>query len=134
MEAACRQLREDGVGGILATIITDEVDAMAGRLSRLASLRAQSDVIREMVVGLHIEGPFISDRPGYVGAHPASAVRPATVDIADRLVQYGEDYELVLDVVTPSLVAEDLSATDPGTTDPEWLASRTFLHGLGAAK
>jgi len=33
---ACAALRRDGVATILATIITDEVEAMAARLRRLA--------------------------------------------------------------------------------------------------
>ncbi len=28
--------------------------------------------LAEMVAGIHVEGPFISREPGYVGAHPAA--------------------------------------------------------------
>ena len=34
LHLACGRLREDGVAGILATIITDELPQMAGRLRR----------------------------------------------------------------------------------------------------
>jgi N-acetylglucosamine-6-phosphate deacetylase len=39
-----------------------------------------------MIAGIHIEGPFISAEPGYVGAHPAKATRPATRDAASKLL------------------------------------------------
>lgn len=83
---ACLAMRADGVGQFLATIITDELPAMERRLARLAACRAASPLAAEMVAGIHIEGPFISREPGYVGAHPAAAARPATRDAAARLL------------------------------------------------
>lgn len=77
---ACRAMREAGVGGILATIITDEIDLMCDRLRRLVEGREQDTLAREMILGLHIEGPFINETPGYVGAHPQKSVRPANLE------------------------------------------------------
>ena len=67
LHSACERLREDGVAGVLATIITDELPQMAGRLRRLAEIRQQDPLVREVIWGLHIEGPFINETPGYVG-------------------------------------------------------------------
>ena len=39
---------------------------------------------------LHIEGPFISPRDGYRGAHPLDAVRPAELDAMQRLLEAGQ--------------------------------------------
>jgi len=86
LELACRALDEDGVDGILATIITDSLDRMESKLLRLASLREQSALTRKMIAGVHIEGPFISPITGYVGAHPQEAVIEASVDGAKRLL------------------------------------------------
>ncbi|GAG06055.1 unnamed protein product, partial [marine sediment metagenome] len=77
MRTACERMRADGVAGFLPTVITDEIDTMSARLARLVEICRSDSLTREMVWGLHIEGPFISAEPGYVGAHPASAVRPA---------------------------------------------------------
>ena len=35
--AVCRRLREDGVAGILATVITADIDAMCRRLANIAA-------------------------------------------------------------------------------------------------
>lgn len=86
LDHACQAMRADGVDQFLATIITDELPAMERRLAQLALCRAASPLACEMVEGIHIEGPFISREPGYVGAHPAGAARPATRDAAARLL------------------------------------------------
>jgi N-acetylglucosamine-6-phosphate deacetylase len=54
---ACQRLREDGVAGVLATIITDELPRMATRLERIAALREEDRLVREIIWGIHIEGP-----------------------------------------------------------------------------
>lgn len=83
---ACQAMRGDGVERFLATIITDDLATMAGRLQRVAAAAASDELARQMVAGIHIEGPFISREPGYVGAHPAAEARPATLDAAKQLL------------------------------------------------
>jgi N-acetylglucosamine-6-phosphate deacetylase len=86
LHRACELLREDNVAGILATIITDEIPQMARRLERLAAIRRQDALVREVIWGIHIEGPFIKGTDGFVGAHPPHSVRPADVDSMKRLL------------------------------------------------
>lgn len=89
LHRACQRLEADGVQGILATIITDHVDAMVARLKRLVSLRAADPLAGRLITGLHIEGPFLNETPGYRGAHPADAIRPGDPDAAQRLLAAG---------------------------------------------
>jgi len=89
LHAACLQLRADGVAGILATMITDELDAMASRIRRIAELRDADPLAADVIRGIHVEGPFLSDRDGFVGAHPPAAVRDADLDAAKRLLDAG---------------------------------------------
>ena len=89
LNRACRKLQSDNVAGILATIITDHVDRMAKRLGRLVELREADNLVREMILGLHIEGPFINAAPGYRGAHPEDAIRPADQDTMRQLLDAG---------------------------------------------
>jgi N-acetylglucosamine-6-phosphate deacetylase len=86
LNAACQRMAADGVGGFLATIITEHIDTMRSRLSNLARLRAASPIARQMIYGFHIEGPFISPEVGYRGAHPADAIIPADVDTMKYLL------------------------------------------------
>ena len=87
LAVACQRLRADGVRGILATIITDEIDTMCARLRRLVDGCEQSSEIAEMILGMHIEGPFLNEQPGYIGAHPATAAQPANLDGMKKLLE-----------------------------------------------
>lgn len=83
---ACKCLVEDGCDAILATFITDEITTLERRISRLVELREKDELARQMITGIHIEGPFINPIKGYVGAHPQQAVKPANLDDAKRLL------------------------------------------------
>lgn len=86
LHEACVRLDADGVAAILATIITDDVDAMCRRLATIARLRDQDGLVRRLVAGIHIEGPFINEAAGYRGAHPADAIRVADAEVMKRLL------------------------------------------------
>jgi N-acetylglucosamine-6-phosphate deacetylase len=87
---ACEKLLSDGVEGVLATVITDELDVMCARIRRIAEHWEADDLARQVIAGIHVEGPFISGVPGYVGAHPPEAAIAATVDAARALVEEGK--------------------------------------------
>ena len=87
LHEACRRMRADGVDQALATIITDDLDAMARRIGAVVKSRNADSLAKEVIAGIHIEGPFISAEPGYVGAHPAAATRPTSRDAAARLLE-----------------------------------------------
>jgi N-acetylglucosamine-6-phosphate deacetylase len=86
LHIACARLKDDGVSGILATIVTDEGETMARRLANLAKLRAQDALARQIIAGVHIEGPFLNEQPGFRGAHPADSIHPASEDEMNRLL------------------------------------------------
>jgi len=92
----CSRLADDGVVGILPTVITAPLEKMVARITRLAQWIDEDPVIRDKFIGIHVEGPFISPLVGYVGAHPPTAVLPATLDCAQRLVDAGRGHVRLL--------------------------------------
>jgi N-acetylglucosamine-6-phosphate deacetylase len=86
LHRACERIEADGVGGFLATIITDHLEVMCRRLATLAALRERDPLAHRLIAGLHIEGPFLNEADGYRGAHPRDAIRPATVEAMTRLL------------------------------------------------
>jgi N-acetylglucosamine-6-phosphate deacetylase len=86
LHRACARLEADGVSGFLATIITEQLDLMCGRLATLAALCDRDPLAKRLIAGFHIEGPFINETDGYRGAHPRDAIRPAAVDEMNRLL------------------------------------------------
>ena len=89
LHGACAALEEDGCEGILATFITDEVETMCRRAARIVQWREEDSLVARVIQGFHLEGPFISPQPGYRGAHPLSAVRPANKESAARMIEAG---------------------------------------------
>jgi len=83
---ACEALRRDGVEAILATLITDSIDNLCTRLNTIAAARESSPLVKEVITGVHIEGPFLNPEPGYIGAHPAEHAQPASLDGMKRLL------------------------------------------------
>jgi N-acetylglucosamine-6-phosphate deacetylase len=90
LHLACEAIRRDGVQAMLATIITEELGAMRHRVQRLVELRNQDELAREVIAGIHVEGPFINETTGYRGAHPSDAIRPANIDEAKSLLDAGD--------------------------------------------
>ncbi len=125
--SACEALAADGIESFLATIITDSVDALAGKLERMVKFRDEDPLIEKMVRGFHVEGPFISPCEGYVGAHPASEVRPANVEDAKRLIDAGNGLIRLITLApecdegaaTTRFLAEQGITVSAGHCDPE---------------
>src|SRR3954452_2442239 len=86
VSAVCQRLRDEGVAGILATVITADLDAMCRRLANIYRVCAADPAIAGMIWGIHIEGPFLNEQPGYIGAHPAESAKPADVESMKRLL------------------------------------------------
>jgi N-acetylglucosamine-6-phosphate deacetylase len=83
---ACERLLTDGVAGILATVITDRLDLMQRRLENIRRACDRDPAVAKIVWGVHIEGPFLNEQPGYIGAHPPEHARPADVVQMQRLL------------------------------------------------
>lgn len=90
LRAVCQRMQADGVTAFLATVITAPVQRMVRQISRLAEAIGSDDLVAASMVGIHVEGPFLSPMPGYVGAHPVDAILAADIDIAQRLIEAGQ--------------------------------------------
>jgi len=82
----CQRLFDEGVAGILATVITADLDTMCRRLANICHVRDADPSVAAIIWGIHIEGPFLNEQPGYICAHPAEAAKPADVDSMKRLL------------------------------------------------
>jgi N-acetylglucosamine-6-phosphate deacetylase len=86
LRTACERLRASGGGQFLATLITAAPDAMCRRLAAIVQCREEDQLVAAMVAGIHIEGPFLNESPGYIGAHPAVHAMPAEPGLMRRLL------------------------------------------------
>lgn len=79
-----RALAAKGVTTWLPTVITAPEAHIVNALRTVARARAADPVVAAAIPSAHVEGPFISDRPGARGVHDASAVRPLDPDEVSR--------------------------------------------------
>jgi N-acetylglucosamine-6-phosphate deacetylase len=79
----------DGVTSALATFITGPVDAMC-RCIRTVCRAIESDArARSLLTGLHVEGPFLSPKVGFIGAHPAECVQASDLRVLGQILDAG---------------------------------------------
>ena len=83
--AATQALRRDGCPRYLLTLITHPWPQLLARLARFKALRDGHPDLRRAIVGWHIEGPFLSREPGFIGAHDPGAVCDPCPQAMDQL-------------------------------------------------
>ncbi|MCD6339103.1 MAG: N-acetylglucosamine-6-phosphate deacetylase [Verrucomicrobia bacterium] len=92
LEQAANRLAAKGCARFFLTLVTDDWPRMLERLRRLRFLRQGSPILRRAVAGWHIEGPFLSDKPGFAGAHQASAmIDPSPARVRELRRAAGKD-------------------------------------------
>jgi len=112
MRASVAGLHRHGTSRIFLTLITDEVDRLCARYERYEKMRAADPAIAAMIVGYHLEGPWLSPEEGYRGAHPAKPMRaPSEAEYARIQAAAGGRIKLV-------------------TLAPEWPGSPEFIASL----
>ena len=102
---AFRSLLGMGTAAFLATVITSPLEVYERNLPLIARALARPE-FRGRVLGIHIEGPFISAEPGAVGAHDARFVRPPDAALLARLIELGQGTVRLL-TVAPEIPGAD---------------------------
>jgi N-acetylglucosamine-6-phosphate deacetylase len=77
---AVRQFLAHGVTCILPTLITNSHAALLHGFRVIADACRIDPLVAKMVVGCHLEGPWLSALDGPRGAHPREHIRPAEWD------------------------------------------------------
>ncbi len=85
---------------ILFTLVTDRIDSICRKLANIEKLCASDPQLRRMIVGYHIEGPYMSPLPGYHGAHDPALMKAP--DIAEfKLLQEAAGGRIRLITIAP---------------------------------
>jgi N-acetylglucosamine-6-phosphate deacetylase len=85
VKRAVAGLQRHATTGILWTLITDTIEALAAKLGRVEQLRAENPEAAKMIVGYHIEGPYLLPEVGYQGAHDPKKMKQPDRAEFDRL-------------------------------------------------
>ena len=74
LEFALREIQGAACSHILLTLVTAGFDSLQYQFRHLAGILEENEFVRGSVLGFHLEGPFISRKPGFHGAHPPEQV------------------------------------------------------------
>lgn len=85
LTTACDALLNQGTVAFLPTVITSEVATYEHNLPIIAELVTHV-AYRGRLLGIHLEGPFISKKPGAVGAHNPDFVRKPDIEFLNHLL------------------------------------------------
>jgi len=85
MDYALGQIAASGVTCVLPTLITALEAPLLAQLAELDKAVSDSVLGPLMVPGYHIEGPFLSPKDGYSGAHSGARMIPGSRDLVRRL-------------------------------------------------
>lgn len=81
---ACEELLKRGTAAFMPTLITSSKEVYASNLPIIAKVK-NSGKFGKQILGIHLEGPFISDHPGAVGAHPKQYTQKPSLELFDEL-------------------------------------------------
>jgi N-acetylglucosamine-6-phosphate deacetylase len=86
LDHALHAMLRAGVTHCLPTLITAPEPELAARLHALDRAIRSGRLGPIMVLGIHLEGPFLNPAPGYAGCHPASAMVLPDPLLLDRIL------------------------------------------------
>jgi N-acetylglucosamine-6-phosphate deacetylase len=96
-----------GTARLCPTLITAPFDAFCQGLAAIARACEDDPDVAARVVGIHVEGPYISSLDGYRGAHPLDAVRDPDWD----------EFQRFQDAAAGRIILMTLAPERPGAID-----------------
>lgn len=87
---ACKELIRQGTVAFLPTIITSSTHIYKQNL-RLIARSMNHEALKGSVLGIHVEGPFISGKDGARGAHNPEWVQKPNIKFLDELYDWSEE-------------------------------------------
>lgn len=118
---ACRGLFEEGTTAFLAALISSSRQVYRQNLPIIADVM-ESDEFREGLLGIHLEGPFISPVEGARGSHDLRWVTKPDVQYLKDLVEWsGQKVRMI------TIAAEVEGAAEMA----QWSAERSIVVSLG---
>jgi N-acetylglucosamine-6-phosphate deacetylase len=106
--SACEMLFERGTAGFLATVITSPAETYRRNL-RIIAQTMRLPELRGRLLGIHAEGPFISAKPGAVGAHDPAWVKKPDIDFFKQMQDWAEGNIKLLTIAAENPGAEQLT-------------------------
>jgi len=105
---ACRGIFETGTTAFLPTVITSSDDVSEHSLQIIAAV-LQREELRGRLLGVHLEGPFLSAQDGARGTHDAEFIREPDIAYLERLIDLSNDKVKLITIAAEAEGAEQLA-------------------------
>lgn len=105
---ACRGVLEAGTTAFLPTVITSPAEVYEHNLPIIAAI-LKTQEFRGRLLGIHIEGPFISSQEGARGAHEPKWIRKPDVGFLEELIKWADGEVKLLTIAAEPQGAEELA-------------------------
>lgn len=105
---ACRELFEAGTTAFLPTMVTSPEHVYEHNLPIMAEV-LQRQEFRGRLLGIHLEGPFISALDGARGAHHAEWTRKPFAGYLEKLIEWADDKVKLITIAAELDAAEQLA-------------------------
>ena len=92
-----RRLAADGTAGFCPTFVTGDPEVVVPNIRTVVAARKTDAECERRILGLHLEGPFISSELGAVGSHPIEWV---TTPSLEKFARYQDAAEGLVRLVT----------------------------------
>ena len=105
--SACAKLVKHGVNAFLPTVITSSEAVYKRNLSLIARM-SENVEIKKHILGIHAEGPFISNKSGAVGAHNPEWTKEPDIDFLKKMQEWSNGRIKILTIAAELPNAEKL--------------------------
>ena len=119
-----------GTAAFLPTLITGSEARLRRNLTLIGGALKKDATLARHVLGFHLEGPFISDAPGAVGAHDPAAVVAPDCGLFDRLFAWSQGRLRLLTVAAEQAGAPALAHLSNGMPNLAHRHNNPLLAGL----
>jgi N-acetylglucosamine-6-phosphate deacetylase len=112
-----RELLNRGTAAFLPTVITNSEENYKRNLPIIAKAMKYPE-FKGRILGIHAEGPFLSNKPGAVGAHNPDWVKAPSIDFFKKMQEWADGQIKILTIAAENEGAEKLTkyAVEQGVT------------------
>ncbi len=104
---ATREILKTGTAAFLPTLITSSREVYANSLAVISKV-IKRDEFKDAILGIHLEGPFISKEVGAVGAHNPNDVHEASIEYFEQLQEMSDNNVKLLTIAAEVAGAKEL--------------------------
>lgn len=118
---ACRAILEAGTTAFLPTLVTSPMEVYERNLPLIAAVLERQE-FRSRILGVHLEGPFISAEGGARGSHNPKWIMKPDIEYLNKMVGWARQKVKMITIAADVERAEDLA---------HWCTERGIVVSLG---